>query len=264
MSGMSINTIATQQMSMQMIQMNSQAIATGQQPSNEKPAETSQAEVLQAAVNGLEQGSDNIADMSNMLATADGTASAINDSLGRIEELTLMSQNPMVGVDEAKIIQNEIDQLTEGINQMVEISQFNTKPLLDGSANDLSIATSSNQVDNVISLGDLTSSGLGVDQVDVTDPNAFESNLNAVHDAQDKVNSTRSDIGVSMNTLGYSSNTNSITALNLANTKSRMVDTDMAKATSEKEKNELLYNYSIQMQKQQMDQETSSAQDLFL
>lgn len=254
---MTINSIATQN-----IQRNMQQISTGQRinSASDNAAGMAQAQALSAQINGLNQGMNNTADMSNLVSTAEGATGIINAGLRRVEELTIQAQNGTLSERNVATIQNEVNEIMSGINQISQNTQFNGRPLLNGDANNLNTASSPNGTGQQISIPDLSTEALGLDNFNVSSPNS----INDVRQAMSTVNSARAGMGAAENRLQYTMNSNSITSLNLASARSRIVDTDMARAASEKQRNELVQEYSINMQRDEMEQENTRTQSIFL
>jgi flagellin len=260
--GMTINSIATQKMATKNIQQSSEQLASGKRINSAKDDASglAQAELLTSQINALEQGMNNTADMSNLIGVAEGASSVITDSLSRVEELTLQAQNGTLSADDVNIIQNEVNQIMEGINQIAQNTEFNGKPLLDGSTSTLNTASSSNGMGQQVSMPNLTIENLNISNFDVRSADSIEK----IQQAKSTVVTERANMGSASNRLEYTMNSNSITSINLASAKSRIVDADMAKVASNKEKSELIQEYSINMQKKQMEEERNKPKSLFI
>ncbi|MDE6608498.1 MAG: flagellin FliC3 [Lachnospiraceae bacterium] len=100
---------------------------------------------MHAQLEGLSVAGDNANDGVSVVETADGALGEIHDMLQRISELAVKGANGTMSDGDRKSIEEEIAQLKEGIEQIVEITEFNGQKLLDGSF-DLKGYTNNTQV----------------------------------------------------------------------------------------------------------------------
>lgn len=100
---------------------------------------------MHAQLEGLSVAGDNANDGVSVVETADGALGEIHDMLQRISELAVKGANGTMSDGDRKSIEEEIAQLKEGIEQIVEITEFNGQKLLDGSF-DLKGYTTNTQV----------------------------------------------------------------------------------------------------------------------
>jgi len=197
------------------------------------------AEKLQALINGLDKGTDNSYDMQNLLKTAEGGMSAISDSLQRIRELSLKSQNGIYTDADKELIQHEVNQLLEHIDFTVSATQFNGKNLLDGGANNLHTASDAHGNGMNVSIGSVSSSSLGIAGLDIT--GAFD--LSKIDKALEQLGSVRSLIGASVNRLDHTIDHTQRASVHQAEALSRIIDTDYAKESISYNTNRLLEQY---------------------
>ena len=161
---------------------------------------------LTSQINQNQQLSFNAQDQANINNVEAGALSAINDSLLRAEELSIQSGNPLY---DSNIIQGELDQITEQIN---------------------TIASEVLDQDNFIS---------GLDASDQT------STQTILQDTSTLVNESASALGAENNALASQVATYQTSVINVSASRSRIEDTDYAKATSEQEKNDILLRSAI-------------------
>lgn len=227
-------------------------IASGKriQSAADGPSELSIIQKETAQVNGYNMGLRNAEDGKSVLNVSDAALSGIADSLQRMRELAVQASNTAVVSDgDRQTIQYEIDQLKQGISDIANNTEFNTKKLLDGSNADMYIATGANGEGQSINTGNATLQALGIKDFDVTG----QFDIQTIDNALDQVSSTRSSIGAQSNSLDYTIGYNSQTAYNLTKTVSQMEDTDIAKTVSELDKQRLLQSYRFIMQKKEME-----------
>lgn len=197
---------------------------------------------------GLDAGTRNAATASDMLKVSDGALGSITDSLQRIRELGVQAGNTAIyGSDELSAIQQEIDQLKDQISSVASNTQFNGKNLLDGSSNNLHVASSPDGSGQTLSMPNSMLESLGIADFDVTK----DFDLSVIDNALDMVSGSRSSLGAQSNSLEHVINYNQYAAYNTAASHSRIEDLDYGKAVSDLQKAQLLESYRINMQKRQ-------------
>lgn len=210
------------------------------------------AEKENAQINGLNMGQRNAEDGKSLLNVADGAMSGIADNLVRIRELAVQASNTAIlSKEDRSMIQDEIDQLKQGISDIANNTEFNKKKLLDGSYSDGYIMSGPNGSGLTLDIGDATLKALGIEDFDVTG----NFSIQTIDNALGMVSSNRSTIGAQSNALDYTISYNSQAIINLNSAASRLQDTDIAEAASEMDKQNLLRTYQLIMQKKQQEQE---------
>lgn len=210
------------------------------------------AEKENAQINGLQMGQRNAEDGKSLLNVADAAMSGIADNLVRIRELAVQASNTAIlSKEDRSMIQDEIDQLKQGISDIANNTEFNKKKLLDGSYSDGYIMSGPNGSGLTLDIGDSTLKALGIEDFDVTG----NFSIQTIDKALGMVSSNRSTLGAQSNSLDYTISYNSQAIINLNSAASRLQDTDIAEAASEMDKQNLLQTYRLIMQKKQEEQE---------
>lgn len=205
-----------------------------------------------AQIRGMQAGANNMESGKDALNIADAALGGVTDYLQRIRELALGAMNDAVmGPDERRMMQTEIDQLKQGISDIASQTQYNTKNLLDGSQTDFNLAIDGNGNFTGFSTGNSTLDALGIADFDVTK----DFDLGAIDKALEKVSSQRSSMGAQSNGLDYALSYNSGAVYNLTSAKSKLEDLDYPQAVSEKQKKETLQLYAFMIQKRRMEDE---------
>ena len=213
-----------------------------------------------AQARGYEVGADNIAAGKDLLNVADGAMAGITEQLQRMRELAVQASNTAVLSDsDRESIQAEIDQLKQGISDITTQTTFNTKPLLDGSNQELNIMRDGNGNSSAIELPNTMLQELGIADFDVTG----DFDISDIDKALEKVIAGRSKVGAQTNALEYAYNYNKNTGLNTIGAKSRLEDLDVSQAISDLKKNQLLQEYSMHMQKKRMEDEANRMKSFF-
>ena len=205
-------------------------------------------EKLKKNATGLEVGSSNARDGQSLINVADGALGGIQDSLQRIYELGLRASNGLYGDSEKQAIQMEINGLKEEIQNVAKSTNFNTVKLLDGSMADLQLATNPEGGGLKIGLANSTLESLGIADFDVTG----DFDLGAISDAMDRISTARSKLGAQYNRLDNTIAYNDYANYNVTAANSRIRDTDYAKESVNKNRDQVLQEYKLYMMKAKM------------
>lgn len=214
-----------------------------------------------AQVRGYEAGARNIGTAQDLLKVSDGAMSGITDYLQRIRELGVQASNSALLSDsDLESIQQEVDQLKQGISDIASNTNFNRKNLLDGSYDSLHVAANADGSGMELSMSDATLQALGIADFDVTK----DFSLDVIDRALDKVSSGRSSMGAQSNALEYAYNYNTNTVLNTTASKSSLEDLDYPAAISELKKKQTLQEYAMFMQVRRQQDEMNRVHRLFM
>ena len=204
-----------------------------------------------AQIRGYQAGTRNAEDGLSALKVADGATSGIADQLQRMRELALQASNSaVVSDDERKMMQQEVEQLKQGISDIAKNTEFNTKKLLDGSNQDMYIASGANGEGQTIDTGNATLEALGIADFDLTGNFSVETIDNALK----QLSETRSSIGAQSNALDATIAYNRNASYNLTNAVSRIEDTDIEETVIELNKQRTLETARFMMQNKQKEQ----------
>ena len=226
-------------------------------------AELAITEKQQAQITGYNTGTKNLSDGISLLNTSDSALGSVTGYLQRIRELALQASNTATMSHSNRTeIQKEINQLKQGIEKVATQTNFNGMKLLDGSqSNGIQlVANADNDSISVNSSVNSTLKALGIEDFDVT--KNFD--LQSIDDALSMVASSRSSLGAQSNGLDHSINYNDYASVNLTASKSRMGDTDIAKALTELKHQQTLQSISMMLQKQKMAQQGQKMSGLLM
>lgn len=224
-------------------------------------AELAIAQKINSQVGGYDKGIQNMQSGKDLLNIADGALSGVTDYLQRIRELALQASNSaLMTDDDLQGIQQEIDYMKQGINDIASQTQYNRQNILDGSKSSFQIAMNGNGGSTTINTSNNLLRELGIENFDVTTGNF---NLQDIDSALNKVSGNRSSMGAQSNALDYAINYNSNTSLNLVGADSRLEDLDYPKAISDLKKQQTLQLYSMMMQRRQMQDQANRWTRLF-
>ncbi|MDL2288589.1 flagellin [Oscillospiraceae bacterium OttesenSCG-928-F05] len=207
------------------------------------------AKKLESLIRGSNKATDNADTMQNALNVADGALGSATESLNRMRELNVQSANGVYTDEDRAAMQMEVSQLTEHIDKMSSSVEFNKQKLLDGSFRNKIAGENPDGSGQQISVGDVSAKGLGIDNYDISSGTGM---MSAMDSALEKIGFDRSKIGAQYNGLESAANYNNINAENLEAGRSRIEDMDMNKGVLELVKEKAKQQYSMSVQKFQM------------
>jgi flagellin len=123
------------------------------------------AQEFTAQVNGLGQAQNNAGAAIDELQTAGSAVQSQQDMLQQERQLSLQAANDTLTTSDRQAIQAQLNQLNQGINDIANQTQFNTKPLLNGQAGGLAVTGGGPQAQNVTGINGVTS---GTANINVT------------------------------------------------------------------------------------------------
>ncbi|MFY9377985.1 MAG: flagellin Hag [Peptococcia bacterium] len=191
-------------------------------------------EKMRAQIKGLNMAARNAQDGISLIQTAEGALAETHSILQRMRELLVQANN---GINDSETdgdldkIQAEIDQLIEELDGISERTEFNGKALLSGGLDvNFQIGANAQQSLNIKIDTAMSSSGLSVNEIDVTDftTTSFDDQLAAIDSAINTVSNTRSYLGANQNRLEHTIINLQTSAENLTAAESRIRDVDMA------------------------------------
>ncbi len=190
---------------------------------------------LQTQVSSTYQAMRNTNDGISIIQTAEGAANEVTDILQRMRELAVQSSSDTLANSERSFIQDEFNQLNGEIARIAAVTEFNGLSLADGSVSSINVQVGINNGSNnqiAITLGDLTTSSLGINAVDLSASSSAQSALDTLDTALGSVNSYRSNFGAVQNRLTSALNNSQTYVESLSAANSQIADTDFATETA--------------------------------
>ena len=203
-------------------------------------------ENLKAQIRGLHQAERNAQDGISLVQIAEGALSEISNILIRLLELSVQAASDTIGSTERKFLNVEFEQLTSEIDRIASSTEFNRVPLLNGTGAifDIQIGTRNDPISDRLtfdaSSADVNIAALGLNLASVADKISAQNSLSAIDQAIISVSGIRADFGALQNRLQSTINNVAISIENLSSANSRVRDTDVAQATAELTKNNIL------------------------
>jgi flagellin len=195
---------------------------------------------MTAQIRGLNQAVRNANDAVSMIQTAEGALGEVNNMLQRIRELAVQSANDTNSGDDRAFLQKEVNDLLAEIDRVNGNTQFNNMNLLNkgiglaGTADTAKFQIGANGTNTTI---DVKFNKVDVDTIKVKDlkidtQDAAGKAIATVDAAIKLIDTDRADYGAKINRLTYAADNMANIATNTAASRSRVLDTDYAQATT--------------------------------
>jgi len=222
---------------------------------------------MSSQIIGLEQSVQNASDAISMIQTAESALDEITNMLLRMRELALQASNGTGSVADRDYLQDEFSRLKAEIDRIANNTEWNGRAVLNGNAGGTGVQNVSFQVGGkagqtisvdfgymvgggVASAGatTLASSVAGValsgiaisGATTATAQTAASAAMTGIDKAIENVSNQRASFGATVNQLTHSIDNLTQVSINAESTRSRIMDTDYAKATSELAKAQII------------------------
>jgi flagellin len=180
----------------------------------------------------------NVNDGINLLQTADGALVETSNMLQRMRELAIQASNATNSPSQRGYLQNEFASLQEEISRIGDNTSWNNANVFATAAgtNSLIFQAGMNAGQTItVALSGMNASGLAVggDVASIAAFTSAQSAISTIDVAIETVNSARSRMGATMNQLSYSADNMVNISTNIAASRSTILDTDYATASSQ-------------------------------
>ncbi|MBK9323364.1 MAG: flagellin FliC [Bdellovibrionaceae bacterium] len=203
-------------------------------------------ENLKAQIRSASQAQRNANDGISMVQTAEGGLNEIGNIIVRLRELGIQAASDTVGDTERSFVDKEVQQLKNEIQRIASVTTWGATKLLDGSTPDFDfqVGVRNNAEEDRITFhaGEnvATLDALGLAGVDYTSKEGAQTALEMLDAAQTQVNGTRANLGALQNRLTSTVDNLGVAQENMSAANSRIRDTDVAQASSEMTRNNIL------------------------
>lgn len=207
-------------------------------------------ESLKSQIRSLAQSSRNANDGISMVQVAEGGLGEISNILTRMRELGIQASSDTVGERERGYIDNEVQQLKNESERIAKTTRFGKTNLLDGTGDsfDIQVGINNDNFEDRITFNssvlNASTSNLGIESLDFTSKGGAQESLNVVDTAQAMVAGFRANIGALQNRFGSTVENLGAQHENLSAANSRIRDTDVAAASAESTRNNILLQAS--------------------
>ena len=213
---------------------------------------------MTAQIRGLNQAVRNANDGISMLQTAEGATQEITNMLQRMRELAVQAANDTYTASDRSSLNAEVESLSAEITRIADNTEWNGMKLFSGlgassggigSAGTVTLqvgigGSAGNQFS--VALGDIDS-GLGVSGISLSTRSGATSALSTLDDAIASIDSSRSTFGATMNRLTYAIDNLTNISQNAQASRSRIMATDYAQATTELARSQIIQQAATAM-----------------
>ena len=212
---------------------------------------------MTSQIRGLNQAVRNDNDGINMMQTAEGAMVEQTNMLQRMRELAVQAMNGTYSNVQRSYLDKEFQQLTEQIGAIARDTLWNDQQLLDGTGGSLADGTFTYQAGQAqgqtisVTVGVMTVSGLGIASAaagsDITSGESAAAALPIISSALEKINLQRAEIGAGINRMAYAADNLTNIASNQTQSRSSIMDTDYALATTQLAKTQIIQQAATAM-----------------
>ena len=208
---------------------------------------------MTSQIRGLNQAVRNANDAISMIQTAEGATNEISNMLQRMRELAVQSTNGTYASADRTALDAEFQDLKAEIGRISDNTQWNGTNIADGagvSAVAFQVGANASQtitvtfkdVNGMTGMTDAMGTTAAVDTV-----TGANSALAAVDSALAAIDAYRGDLGAKVNRLNYAADNLTNVATNTSAARSRIEDTDYAKATTELARTQIIQQAATAM-----------------
>jgi flagellin len=181
-----------------------------------------------------------------MVQTAEGGLNEIGNIVVRLRELGIQAASDTVGDTERQFLNKEVEQLKSEVQRISAVTTWGKTKLLDGTTPtfDFQIGVYNGENEDRISFkaseNTATLDALGLADLDYTSKEGAREALGLLDSAQNGVSGMRANLGALQNRLQSTVDNLAVSEENLSAANSRIRDTDVATASSEMTRNNIL------------------------
>ena len=204
---------------------------------------------MTSQVKGLNQAVRNVNDGINMMQTAEGALGETSNMLQRMRELAVQSANGTYSSDQRTYLQTEFVALSSQIGKIANDTKWNDQNLLLTAATSFTYQAGKDANQTVsVTIGAMTLAGLNITAlITVSTATTASSSLATLDSAIGLVNAQRATIGAAINQMTYSADNLSNVAANAAASRSSIMDTDYATASTQLSKTQIIQQAATAM-----------------
>jgi flagellin len=207
-------------------------------------------------IRGLNQAVRNANDGINMMQTAEGAMVEQSNMLQRMSELATQAANGTYSDVQRGYLDTEFAALSTQIGKIASQTTWNGRQIIDGT-DDVSIGGTSGQFDFQVgqssgqtisvTISAMTVSNLGISGLTVATASDASAAITTLSSALDDINSQRATIGAGINRLTYAADNLTNISSNVTASRSAIMDTDYAQASTQLSKTQIIQQASTAM-----------------
>jgi len=210
---------------------------------------------MTSQVRGLNQAVRNLNDGVNLLQTADGALTETTNMLQRMRELAVQSASATYSTTQRAYMATEFNALGSQIDKIASETTWNGYTVLTGTTGSTSTGTftfqsgqtSGQTIDVSITSMTLTAFSMTATAVGISTVASASTAISQIDSAINLVNSQRATIGAAVNRLTYAADNMTNISANVSASRSTIVDTDYATASTNLSKAQIIQQASTAM-----------------
>jgi len=210
---------------------------------------------MTAQVRGLNQAVRNLNDGVNLLQTAEGALNETTNMLQRMRELAVQSASGTYSNTQRSYLATEFQQLGSQIDKIASETTWNGYTVLTGTTGGTTAGTFSFQSGQTsgqtidVAIGSMALSGMSMTAAAVAISTAASASaaIASIDSAINTVNSQRATIGATINRMTYAADNLTNISANTSASRSSIVDTDYAAASTNLSKNQIIQQAATAM-----------------
>ena len=203
-------------------------------------------EKLKSGIRSTRQANRNANDGISMIQIAEGGLNEVSNIVARLRELGIQAASDSVGMDERGFINKELQQMKAEIQRLSAATTWGGVKLLDGSSGqfDFQIGIFAEKEANQISFNSeevsVTLENLNLTDLEFTTKEGAQTALSFLDTALTSINGFRANFGALQNRLSAAYDNLMVFEENMSAANARIRDTDVAQASSEMTRNNIL------------------------
>ena len=210
---------------------------------------------MTSQIRGLNMAIRNVNDGINMMQTSEGAMVEQSNMLQRMRELAIQAMNGTYSNVQRGYLDKEFQQLTSQIDQIAHDTMWNDQAVLLGTSAGAAVdfvfqAGQDSGQEIKVTIGSMTASGLGLmsaSAADITSGASATDALDVISSALETINEQRAAIGAGINRMQYTADNLANISSNQTQSRSTIVDTDYAIATTQLAKTQIIQQASTAM-----------------
>ena len=207
---------------------------------------------MTSQIRGLNMAIRNVNDGINMMQTAEGAMVEQSNMLQRMRELAIQAMNGTYSDTQRGYLDKEFQQLTSQINQIATDTLWNDQTLLNGAGGSSGTFSFQGGQDSgqtiTVTIGAITTSALfSGASVNISSGGSATAALDVISSALETINEQRAAIGAGINRMEYTADNLANISSNQTQSRSTIVDTDYAIATTQLAKTQIIQQASTAM-----------------
>jgi flagellin len=202
---------------------------------------------MTSVIRGLNMAVRNLNDAVNMLQTADGAMIEQTNMLQRMRELSVQASNGTNSATQIGYLNTEFQALATQIASISSQTTWNGMNLMNATGTfSYQSGSVSGQTISVV-MSSMSTASLGISTASITTSTVAASAIATLDTAMNSINSQRATLGASINQMAYAADNLTNVSANTTASRSVIMDTDYALATTQLAKNQIIQQAATAM-----------------